>query len=109
MVVGIANAIESALKTEEKIYQLDISNKFFKTLIESMEDGLIVINEQRGITHLNQIAENILGRKIDDVMGEPINELIDANFSLFNILNNRKESRGNDLIERNEESSQISR
>ena len=91
MVVGIANAIESALKMEEKIYQLDISNKFFKTLIESIEDGLIVINEQRGITHLNQIAENILGRKIDDVMGEPINELIDANFSLFNILNNRKE------------------
>ena len=91
MVVGIANAIESSLKTEEKIYQLDISNKFFKTLIESIEDGLIVINEQKEITHLNQIAENILGKKIDDVMGESINKFIDAKFSLFNILNNRKE------------------
>ena len=90
MVVGIANAIESALKMEEKIYQLDISNKFFKTLIESIDDGLIVINERGGITHLNQIAENILGIKIDDVIGEPINKLIDANFSLFNILSNRK-------------------
>jgi len=39
MVVGIANAIESALKTEKKVLELSTNNKFLNTVIESISDG----------------------------------------------------------------------
>jgi len=90
MVVSIANAIESALKTEEKVFELSINNKFLNTIIESISDGLIVINKKGEITHLNSIAGKILGREFHEAIGKPIDKLIRTNFSLLNILNNRK-------------------
>jgi len=90
MVVGIANAIGSALKTEKKIFELSINNKFLNTIIESISDGLIVINKKGEITHLNSIAGKILGKESHEAIGKPIDKLIRTNFSLFDILNNRK-------------------
>jgi len=90
MVVSIANAIESALKTEEKVLELNTNNKFLNTIIESINDGLIVINKKGEITHLNSIAEKILGRELHEVIGKPIDKLIRTNFSLLDILNTRK-------------------
>jgi len=90
MVVSIANAIESALKTGEKVLELSINNKFLNTIIESISDGLIVINKKGEITHLNSIAGKILGKKSHEAIGKPIDKLIRTNFSLLNILNNRK-------------------
>ncbi len=90
MVVSIASAIESALKTEEKVFELSINNKFLNTIIESISDGLIVINKKGEITHLNSIAGKILGKESHEAIGKPIDKLIRTNFSLLNILNNRK-------------------
>lgn len=90
MVVSIANAIESALKTEEKVFELSINNKFLNTIIESISDGLIVINKKGEITHLNSIAGKILRKESPEAIGKPIDKLIRTNFSLLNILNNRK-------------------
>ena len=90
MVVGIANAIESALKTEKKVFELSINNKFLNTIIESISDGLIVLNKKGEITHLNSIAGKILCKESHEVIGKPIDKLIRTNFPLLNILNNRK-------------------
>jgi len=90
MVVGISNAIESALKTEKKVLELSINNKFLNTIIESISDGLIVINKTGEITHLNSIAGKILCKDPHEAIGKPIDKLIRTNFSLLNILNNRK-------------------
>jgi len=90
MVVGIANAIESALRTEKKVLELSINNKFLNTVIESISDGLIVINKKGEITHLNSIAGKILGKEYHEAIGKPIDKLIRTSFSLLNILNNRK-------------------
>src|SRR5665648_145136 len=90
MVVGIANAIESVLKTEKKVLELSINNKFLNTIIESISDGLIVLNKKGEITHLNSIAGKILCKESHEVIGKPIDKLIRTNFPLLNILNNRK-------------------
>jgi len=90
MVVSIANAIEGALKTEGKVFELSINNKFLNTIIESISDGLIVINMKGEITHLNSIAGKILGKEPHEVIGKPIDKLIRTSCSLFDILNNRK-------------------
>jgi len=90
MVVGIANAIESALKTEKKVFELSINNKFLNTIIESISDGLIVLNKKGEITHLNSIAGKILGKEPHEAIGKPIDKLVRTNFSLLNVLNNRK-------------------
>jgi sigma-54 dependent transcriptional regulator, acetoin dehydrogenase operon transcriptional activator AcoR len=90
MVVSIAKAIENALRIEEKVYELSTTNRFLKTIIESINDGLIILDKEGKITHLNSIAGGILGKKPPDAIGEPINKLIKTNFSLFDILNNRK-------------------
>lgn len=90
MVVSIANAIEGALKTEEKVFELSINNKFLNTIIESISDGLIVMDKEGRITHLNSIAGKILGKESHEAIGKPIDKLIRTSFSLFDILNNRK-------------------
>ena len=90
MVVGIANAIESTLKIEKKVSELKINNKFLNTIIESISDGLIVLNKTGEITHLNSIAGKILGKEPHEAIGKPIDKLIRTNFSLLNVLNNRK-------------------
>ena len=90
MVVAISNAIESALVTEKKVYELSTTNRFLKTIIESINDGLVILDKEGKITHLNSIAGGILGKEPPDAIGEPINKLIKTNFSLFDILNNRK-------------------
>lgn len=90
MVVGIANAIENALKTEKKNIELSVNNEFLNTIIESISDGLIVINKKGEITHLNSIAGKILCKESHEAIGKPIDKLIRTNFSLLNILNNRK-------------------
>ena len=63
MVVSIANAIENALRTEEKARELSLNNEFLNTIIESIDDGLITIDKKGGITHLNSIAGKMLGKK----------------------------------------------
>jgi PAS domain S-box-containing protein len=90
MVVAISNAIESALVTEKKVYELSTTNRFLKTIIESINDGLVILDKEGKITHLNSIAGGILGKEPSNAIGEPINKLIKTNFSLFDILNNRK-------------------
>jgi len=90
MVVAISNAIESALVTEKKVYELSATNRFLKIIIESINDGLVILDKEGKITHLNSIAGGILGKEPPDAIGEPINKLIKTNFSLFDILNNRK-------------------
>ncbi len=88
--VGISNTIESSLVTEKKVYELSATNRFLKTIIESINDGLVILDKEGKITHLNSIAGGILGKEPPDAIGEPINKLIKTNFSLFDILNNRK-------------------
>jgi len=83
MVVSIANAIENTLRTEEKARELSLNNKFLNTIIESIDDGLIVINKEGKITHLNSIAEKILGKEVHEVIGKPIDKLIRSNFLLL--------------------------
>jgi len=90
MVVGVANTIGNALKIEKKVNELKINNKFLNTIIESISDALVVIDKESRITHLNSIAEEILGKKYPEVIGEPIDRLIKTNFSLLNILKNKK-------------------
>ena len=90
MVVAISNVIKSALVTEKKVYELSTTNRFLKTIIESINDGLVILDKEGKITHLNSIAGGILGKEPPDAIGEPINKLIKTNFSLFDILNNRK-------------------
>ena len=90
MVVGITNTIESAFKIEKKVNELKINNNFLNTIIESINDALIVIDKEGRITHLNSIAEEILGKKYPEVIGEPIDRLIKTNFSLLNILKSKK-------------------
>ncbi len=90
MVVGISNAIESALEIERKVNELSTTNRFLKTIIESINDALIVIDKDGKITHLNSIAGKIIGEEPQKIIGKPIDKLIEINFSLLNILNNRK-------------------
>ena len=90
MVVSIAKAIENALSIEEKVYELGITNGFLKAIIESMGDGLIVIDKEGKIIHLNSLAGKILGKEPKDTIAKPIDKLISTNFSLLDILNTGK-------------------
>ena len=58
----------------------DISNKLqYETIINSVADGVLTVNEQGMITFFNTAAEKITGWKSQEVIGEMCSELLMSN------------------------------
>jgi PAS domain S-box-containing protein len=55
---------------------LDIVPVARDTIIESMSDGVIVLDSQDRIVDLNPVAEGIIGRTASEVVGQPAGEIL---------------------------------
>ncbi|HEB32749.1 MAG TPA: sigma-54-dependent Fis family transcriptional regulator [Spirochaetes bacterium] len=88
--VGIANAVERALLTDDKINELTTTNKFLNTLIDSISNGLIAINREGNIINVNSIGGKILGLKPESLVDKPVDDVMTADFSLTDVLKSRK-------------------
>lgn len=88
MAVSTANAIEGVLRTDEKISELTTTNKCLYTLIESIDDGLIVIDNNGKITNVNSIGGKIVGLKPAELIGRSIHKVLHSDFSLTDVLHN---------------------
>lgn len=75
MVVAAAKAIEKQLILNETLNSYKITNQFLTTIMDSMNDGLITIDYQGKITHLNRSMAKILQVIPSDVIGISIEEL----------------------------------
>lgn len=75
MAGSIATAIENAILNEKKIVELADVNKFLSMLIDSIYDGLVVVDTKNKITHLNSIGAQILGGDVKQLIGEKLDKI----------------------------------
>ncbi|MDD4563860.1 MAG: sigma 54-interacting transcriptional regulator, partial [Eubacteriales bacterium] len=84
MVVAATNAITYVLRSHEIKNRLEINNRFLLSIMDNMSDGLITIDQQGVINHINNVAENLL--KIKNI-NDPILSQISAKLRLIDALN----------------------
>jgi PAS domain S-box-containing protein len=81
MVVASAEAIENQLKLDLTNKQLEITNKHFHAIMESISEGLICINKEGTITDINLFARKLLSLREKDIVGKNINIIICEDYS----------------------------
>ncbi len=89
MVLGAAKAIENQLKTRKAWQKAELADKYKDTIIESMSEALIAVDQEGTITHINQAAVNIFKLPKDKLVhnnvhlafGERNRELLKAMFA----------------------------
>jgi len=66
---------ESRVHTQRMLDDLQKSDAWSKTLIESISDGIVTIDENNNVSSFNQGAERISGRKADEVLGRDVDDV----------------------------------
>ena len=67
---------------------------FFDKLLEKSEDGFVIIDENGIILDMNEQYCSFLGRDRDDIIGQPIGNIITTT-SMYDVLKNRHEGDNN--------------
>ncbi len=81
----IAVAIEnSRLYGQQKQHteELALLKEFNESIVESVNVGLIAVDEEGLITRCNSPFEEIMGLRRDEAVGRPVNEVFDESFAL---------------------------
>lgn len=75
-----AEAVLEAIREVERIsYATEIENQNraqFETVLDNAFNGIIKINMEAQIIVINKLIEHIIGRTMDEVVGEPIEKII---------------------------------
>ncbi|QEK13429.1 PAS domain-containing protein [Crassaminicella thermophila] len=77
MVVAAAQAIEKKMKLEKINKKLDMANKHFYAIMESISEGLICTDNKGVIMDINFFARRFLGLKEEDILGKNIHAILD--------------------------------
>ena len=64
----------------ENLKRTSISRNYFQTIIDTMNDLLIIISPDRSIAFVNQATLNVLGYTKDELIGKPLDFLSKKNF-----------------------------
>lgn len=91
MAGSIASTIENAIAIENKIIELSNTNKFLGVLIDSIYEGLIVVDTQNKITNLNSIGAEILGGEPRQLIGKKLDQIEQIDLSLIEIFKIKKQ------------------
>jgi two-component system, NtrC family, sensor kinase len=79
----IATALENARLYHQlhlKAAELDRMREFNENILESLDDGLLVVDLDDRIVRWNSALEQILGRAADAAIGRQLDEVFDASF-----------------------------
>lgn len=91
MVVTAANAIEAQLKVKKAFHSLEVANNYKNTIIESISEGLVAVDFQGYITHINEVAAYTLGVRPQEVLNKKIYSILDeGNNVLIDLIKNNR-------------------
>ncbi|WP_066497209.1 sigma-54-dependent Fis family transcriptional regulator [Abyssisolibacter fermentans] len=79
MVIAASQAIENELKLENINKQLDLANKHFYAIMESISEGLICTDSKGVIQDINLFARRFLKLKEKDIVGKRIESILYKN------------------------------
>ena len=74
IVTTVAHAIESQLGLKKSSYS-HIAGEHLKAAMGMMSSGLIILDREHRITHINPVAERIIGHTLAEVAGRDLREL----------------------------------
>jgi len=86
MVVAGANAIENQLQLHRVNTKLYASYKYSDTVIQSMSDGLVIVDPNGKITKINQVGARILGVSAREAIGIHISEMFGERAPVLDLL-----------------------
>ncbi len=87
MVVAAARAIENELRAQQALADTDMADKFKKTVISSIPEALITIDNNGCISLINENAKKMFKVRSPDVLGKNLNEIFpDSNDSITNAI-----------------------
>jgi PAS domain S-box-containing protein len=79
VVIALARDISDRKRDEESLQQAlhdaQLAKQQVDNIIQSAADGLVVTNQRNRVTHINQIAEEMLGICAEEVMGQVFTKL----------------------------------
>lgn len=76
MVVASAQAIGNEMKLDHINKQLEIANKHFYAIMESISEGLIYVNNEGLVTDINLFARKLFLLKEKDIIGKSIRTIL---------------------------------
>ena len=86
MVVAGANAIENQLQLHRVNTKFYASYKYSDTIIQSMSEGLVIVDPAGEITKINQVGARILGVSAHEAIGTHISELFGDEAPVLDLL-----------------------
>ncbi len=88
MIVTAVSAIETQLKLRNALYLIESANNYKNAVMESISEGLMAIDNNCRVTHINRIMASYLDINQDD-MGKQFYEIIsENNKELYDIIVN---------------------
>jgi PAS domain S-box-containing protein len=79
MIIALARDISERKRDEEELKhalnEARTAKQQVDNILRSAADGLVVTNRRRRVTHINQIAESILGVSAEEVIGQAFTKL----------------------------------
>lgn len=78
MVVAGAEAIERQIKAERAWLERDLANRFRETLMESISEGILAIDMNQKVFHINHAANLLLGTNQERAVGKAIKDIINT-------------------------------
>ncbi len=91
MVVAAARAIENELRARQALADSDMADKFKKTVISSIPEALITIDNQGCISLINENAKKMFKVRSPDVIGKNLGEIFpDSNDSMINVIHSNE-------------------
>ena len=88
LVKAAALNIESRLRERELAEQSQRLNYMLSSIYNSVSDGIIAMDQQLNVTHLNAAARKMIGRDDDTIIGNSFQNLITVEGSLSSSLEN---------------------
>lgn len=97
MIVASAQVIENQLSLKRELEKSFLTEQYLKAAMESMVTGLIVLNQNNEVTHINPSAEKLLSVNADRSLNRNIVSLI-RNQTILNAIDKNGEFQDEELI-----------
>jgi PAS domain S-box-containing protein len=103
LVTAAAETVDSRLRERSLINEKGRLNWTLTSILDSMSDGVVAVDEGLMVTHLNRTAADMLGLRPVEVIGKRLNEAVSPDDNLVRALKTKKYFVGNETSFRVEE------
>lgn len=85
MVVAGVNAIENSLRMQKTYNEVIVSDAYKTAIMESIDEGILALNSDMTISHINNAAKNVLKitEPAEKTIAQPVEQVIGMNHPLI--------------------------